>query len=87
VKAATESAVVGINNRNCPHRSTRREIWGAAIAFVSENVAATAPASQYSPRLCDSMVTMPIGAIATGNRATNAALENPFAPETEKMAL
>lgn len=80
-------AVVGTTSRNCPHLSTSREICGAMIALANVNVAATAPASQYSSRSCESIVTIPIGAMATGIRATNAAAANSFVPGTWKISL
>jgi hypothetical protein len=73
--------------RLCPNRSISREICGAMSAFVSANVAETAPAIQYSPRVCDSMATMPIGAMAIGRRAKKPATEKPFVPGTLKISL
>ncbi len=87
VNAMTAMAVVGISSRDCPSLSTQREICGARIALASVNVAATAPASQYSPRLCDSMVTIPIGAMVTDSRAMNAAAAKPFVPRAWKRVL
>ena len=68
-------------------RSTSREICGATMALVSAKVAETAPASQYSPCVCDSMATMPIGAMAIGSRATKPAAAKPLAPGALKISL
>ena len=86
IKARTETAAVGVSSRLWPKRSTRREICGAANALVRVKAAATAPASQYSPWAWDSMVTMPIGAIAIGRRATNPAAANPLVPGARKIS-
>jgi len=48
--------------------------------------AATAPASQYSPRVCDSMATIPIGAMAIGRRARKPAAAKPLAPGARKIS-
>jgi len=49
-------------------------------ALASANVAETAPASQYSPWVWESMATSPIVVIGSGSRATKAAAEKPFVP-------
>jgi hypothetical protein len=56
------------------------------MALVRVKVAATAPASQYPPCVWDSMVTMPMGAMAMGRRAKKAAAANPLVPGGRKIS-
>src|SRR4051794_21588385 len=76
-KATIETMVAGVTTTDWPWRSTSREICGETTAFERAKVADTVPASQYSPRVWDSIATMPIGAIAIGRRAKKPASEKP----------
>jgi hypothetical protein len=69
-----------------PSRSVIREICGATTALVRVKVAATAPPSQYPPCVWEIIVTIPIGAMATGSRARNPAAAKPIVPGGRKIA-
>ena len=86
-KAMIETIVVGTATAVWPMRSTSRDICGARKALVKAKVAETPPASQYSPRVCDSMATMPMGAMAMGRRAMKAAAAKPLVPGVRKISL
>ncbi|RUY94237.1 hypothetical protein EN974_24255 [Mesorhizobium sp. M7A.F.Ca.CA.001.12.2.1] len=85
-KASTAMMVVGTTIRVWPRRSTSLDICGATKALARAYVAETAPASQYSPRVCDSIATMPMGAMAIGRRAMNPAAAKPLAPGARKIS-
>jgi len=85
-KASTEMMVVGTTIRVWPRRSTSRDICGATKALASAYVAETARPASIPPRVCESMATMPIGAMAIGRRAMKPAAAKPWRRWREKIS-
>lgn len=80
ISARKVTNVVGTRTADWPFASTQRDTCGETKALASAKVAETAPASQYSPCVWESMATAPIVVIGSGSRATKAAAEKPFVP-------